>query len=472
MPFKSAANSSSRLRWLLVALALTLAACATIVVWQSRASLGRPKWHDMDFQALEEVQLLQEYISIDTTSGNEIAGAEWLASLLRKHGLEPQVERLASGQANVWAIIEGKRPEALVLHHHIDVFPADPEEWDTPPFEGRIMGPLLVGRGSFDMKSYGVAQLLAFLDVASAARQPEYSLILLATADEETDSRLGADWFAREHPDLIGRFWAVLTEGGANESFEEGIVRYWGVEVGQMRLVRIIACAPTRRRLEELAADLDRIPAGAITVLPAVSQTIQSLAPHRRSPGHVLAMSDPDALDRDRWRVDRLPEFLRLLVFEHIQLLGFADSDPGYKMGLLAWLRPGRSDAEAVAAVERLLPPNLTSGVEFSVEVFPGPDPSPTDHPVYQALTTRLARRGGDAGPYFLPRTLTDSRQFRGAGVPSYGYSPFAFVAAGLGGKDRVNERILLTSYVEGVADYRATVHEIVGLEAASNSPQ
>lgn len=453
-----------RRRWLLIAFALVLVAWGSIKVWQHYNSLERPEWADTDFAAMEEVQLLQEYIAVDTTSGKEAAGAEWLAAKLREHGIEPHVETLAPGQANLWAVIEGKRPEALVLHHHIDVYPVNEENWDTPPFEGRILGPFLAGRGSFDMKSYGVAQLLAFLDVAASGEKPEYSLILLATADEETGSRLGARWFIREHPELVDRFWTVLTEGGANESFEEGAVRYWGVEVGHAQLIEITACAPTQRRLEELALDLLRLPREDVVVLPAVAKTLRALTPHRRSPGHVLAMEEPDRLPRDRWRVDKLPEFLRYLTFDRLEVWGFSNDETGAKLHMGVWRPPGRGPIADRSTLDGLLPPKLTAGVRFSIQIDPGPEPSPSDHPVFETLTRRLASRGGDAGPYVLAATLTDSRDFRSLGIPSYGYSPFAFVAAGLGGKDRDNERILLTSYVDGVEEYRAAVAEIVGL--------
>ena len=456
---------SPRRRGLLVALAVVLLAWGGLVVWQRLIDIDRPAWMDIDFASMPEVQLLQDYIAIDTTSGKEAAGAEWLAARLRERGVEPHIERLATGQANLWAIIEGRRSEALVLHHHIDVYPVVEDNWDTPPFEGRILGPLLAGRGAFDMKSYGVAQLLAFLDVAASGEQPEYSLILLATADEETGSRLGTRWFVRQHPELVERFWTVLSEGGANESFEEGIVRYWGIEVGHMQLINIVACAPTQRRLEELALDLLRRPQEEITVLPVVAETLRALTPHRRSPGHVLAMEDPSKLPRDRWRVDRLPQFLRYLLFDRLEVLGFGEGESGYVMGLIAWRLPGQAPiATNDPTLGGLLPEELAAGVHLSVQIDPGPPSSPIDHPVFATLSRRLAARGSDSGPYMLPATYTDSREFRSRGIPSYGYSPFAFVAAGLGGKDRDNERILLTAYVDGVAEYRRAVTEIVGL--------
>src|SRR5690606_1363032 len=104
----------------------------------------------------------------------------------------PHLEVLGTGDANLWAVIEGEEPEAVVLHHHIDVSDVpDPESWNLPPFAAEIDGPWLYGRGTFDMKSVAIAQLMAFLDVAERAARgdrPRRSVIFLATAAEEVGS--------------------------------------------------------------------------------------------------------------------------------------------------------------------------------------------------------------------------------------------------------------------------------------------
>src|SRR5688572_15228725 len=75
----------------------------------------------------EAVELLQEYIRVDTTNppGNEKAGAVWLAGVLEKNGIKAEIFDTAPGRACVYARLKGtgkKRP--LVLLNHIDVVPA------------------------------------------------------------------------------------------------------------------------------------------------------------------------------------------------------------------------------------------------------------------------------------------------------------------------------------------------------------
>lgn len=449
-----------RRKWLLVGLAVVLLALAAVELYLHMPDF-QPAWVGVDFAAMEEVQLLQEYVAVDTTSGKEIDGAEWLAAQLRKHGIEPHIEKLGTGQANLWAVIEGKHPEALVLHHHIDVREVQPKKWKTPPFEATIDGPLMYGRGVFDMKGYGIAQMLSFLDVARSKVQPEYSLILLATADEETGGRLGTTWFLREHPELIERFLAVVTEGGIAEAVKAGFVRYWGVEVGQMRPAELITCAPTRTRLDDLAEDIALLPAATLELQPEVAEMFTTMASSREQEAHAVALQDPGRLLYDARQLDRLPYYLRILLQDQRRILGIREAEGGgYELGMLALQLP----SDDPVAVDEFLPSTLTNGTSRAVNRFPGSTSSPIDHPVYSILTRRLEdTSSANAGPHLLSYTATDSRNFRAAGIPSYGYSPFGYVAVDTQQVDRHNEKILLTAYVDGVAEYRAAVKEIVG---------
>ena len=68
----------------------------------------------VDWPALqaEAVQILSEYIRINTTNapGNEKAGAEYLARILEREGIEAQIldeEVLGPGRANLYAQLRG-----------------------------------------------------------------------------------------------------------------------------------------------------------------------------------------------------------------------------------------------------------------------------------------------------------------------------------------------------------------------------
>src|SRR5213595_3253989 len=154
----------------------------------------------IDFTAVgaEAVDLLRRYLTIDTTNppGNEIAGARFLADVFDGDGLASEIVESAPGRANVRARLAGDGSlGGIVLHHHIDVVYADRRYWTVDPFGGVVKDGYLWGRGALDMKSTGVAALLAI----KRARIPlKRDLILLATADEEAGSAFGARFVAEQ----------------------------------------------------------------------------------------------------------------------------------------------------------------------------------------------------------------------------------------------------------------------------------
>src|SRR6185369_13184345 len=107
-------------------------------------------------------------------------------------------------RANLYARIRGKQAgDGLMLINHMDVVPASPQGWTKPPFRAEIYGNMMWGRGTFDMKGIGIAQLEAFIAVATAGRPPEHDIVFLATADEESGSGLGTRWLLDHRPDLF-----------------------------------------------------------------------------------------------------------------------------------------------------------------------------------------------------------------------------------------------------------------------------
>src|SRR5262249_5202283 len=153
-----------------------------------------------------------------------------------------EIEVLGNQHANLYAWLEGADKHPLVLHNHIDVESVDPKEWFSPPFEAKIEVPWMYGRGTFDMKSVAIAQLVAMIDLKKSGRPLKRSVLFLATSSEEHGSRLGVRWILRQHPDLVGRFWAVLTEGGAVEARARDEIKYWGTEAAQKRFVDVHVC--------------------------------------------------------------------------------------------------------------------------------------------------------------------------------------------------------------------------------------
>lgn len=106
----------------------------------------------------------------------------------------------------------------VVLLAHQDVVPVEPGtegKWTEPPFEGRVAGGYVWGRGALDDKGSLVALLEAVEHLVAAGAKPRRTVYLAFGYDEEVGGRRGgariADLLASRnvHPQF------VLDEGGA-----------------------------------------------------------------------------------------------------------------------------------------------------------------------------------------------------------------------------------------------------------------
>src|SRR5258705_5192627 len=165
----------------------------------------------------ETVELLQQYLAIDTTNppGNEVAGTRFLAEALGRQSIDSQTVESAPGRANLIARLRGDGSlGGIVLHHHIDVVYADRRYWTLDPFLGVIADGYLYGRGAIDMKSTGILHLAALLALKRARVPLKRDLVFLATADEEAGSEFGAQFIADRRPDwLAGAQYAISDIG-------------------------------------------------------------------------------------------------------------------------------------------------------------------------------------------------------------------------------------------------------------------
>ncbi|MCH7665694.1 MAG: M20/M25/M40 family metallo-hydrolase [Acidobacteria bacterium] len=426
-------------------------------------------WTQIDYAAMPEVDLLRRYLRIDTspTTGSELAGAEFLAAELAALGLEPTIERLGENGANVWAILEGKSREALVLHSHIDVFPIrEPERWNFDPFAAQIDAAWLYGRGVFDMKSVAIVQLLALKSLVESRHRPEKSVIFLATGSEEVGSELGTRWILDQHPELAERFWTVLTEGGIVEPISRREIKYWGIEFAQKRFAAGYFCSRSKEQLLELRARLieNNEHSRAPIITPETRRFFQDYGESRDRDLYRDALLTPENLLARPNDLSQLPPYLRAMFRNEIAAFE-PEPDPGggFRLKVVVHLLPGQSLADAL---KTLVPEWLSHGIPFQIAEPLGADHgSPPDHPVLQALgeAVRSVYAEAPVGTYFLPWSATDSRFFRQEGIDSYGFSPFVVFSTDTFRVDGPNERMSLPGYMSGFEIYRRAVANIAG---------
>ncbi len=145
--------------------------------------------------------LLQDLVRIDSVNPSLVPGAEgeariaaYIADYLRAAGFDVYVDEAAPGRASVMAVLPGTRRNdapGLVLCGHTDTVGI--ANMTDPPFDGRIAGDRLYGRGALDMKA-GVAAILDAARAIAAVGPLEGDLILGLVADEEYAS-VGVEQF-------------------------------------------------------------------------------------------------------------------------------------------------------------------------------------------------------------------------------------------------------------------------------------
>lgn len=455
---------------LYASLGLTLAATIFGIQGLNRASAPptlRYRWAEEDLSRDPRLQLLSRYVQIDTAqpAANERAGAEFLAAELRSVGLEPVIEDLGEGRANLWAIVEGQSPRAVVLHNHIDTDPLGaPEAWVHGPLSGAIVGPAIWGRGTFDMKSVTIAQLEAVKAIVKSGQRPRRSVIFLATGSEEIGSELGMRRILDHHADISSRFDVVLTEGGVVEALETDRLKYWGTEIAQRRRVVVTyegSVADLERLREHLVSGRRR--SGPL-LTPEVREFLALYAPTRDARYLRELLRDPDALLADPKRLDELPPLVRSLFFHEVYT-GRVDvaSDPLHpRLRVVFLLLPGVSFAPVL---DEILPDSVSGGVARRIEEVEPPVPgSPTSNLAYRAIQDVLRRRfpGVVAGPWVQTRSMSDARFVRARGIPAFGFSPFAIVTSDTLSVGASNEHIGIEAFLDGVDIYQEVLTDLV----------
>ncbi|WP_030561014.1 M20/M25/M40 family metallo-hydrolase [Streptomyces aureocirculatus] len=177
----------------------------------------------IDQRALDEVvRFTSELIRIDTTNHGDGAcrerpAAEYAAARLVEAGLAPKLLERTPGRTNVVARIEGTDPgaDALLVHGHLDVVPAEPADWSVHPLSGEIRDGVVWGRGAIDMKNMDAMILAVVRSWARAAVRPRRDIVIAFTADEEASALDGSGFLADKHAELFDGCTEGISESGA-----------------------------------------------------------------------------------------------------------------------------------------------------------------------------------------------------------------------------------------------------------------
>jgi acetylornithine deacetylase/succinyl-diaminopimelate desuccinylase-like protein len=166
--------------------------------------------------------LLRELVEINTSdsAGRTREAAEAMARRLVEAGF-PEADVQVIGHAPRYQTLvaryrgSGVR-KPILLMAHLDVVDARKDDWSFDPYEFRELDGWYYGRGSADNKA-GAAMLVAnFIRLKREGFVPDRDLIMVLSADEETDGN-SISWLLTERRPLVDADFALNTDGGGGE---------------------------------------------------------------------------------------------------------------------------------------------------------------------------------------------------------------------------------------------------------------
>lgn len=162
----------------------------------------------------DPVAVLQKYIQIDTTnSKNDREACQFWSSIFAPYHVNNQTIHI-DDYHNFETSGDQAVKEKILLQNHLDVVPANQDNWEFDPFRGHIEGDFLYGRGALDMKSIGIAQAYALLKLVHENHPRKHLVKFCSLVQEETTSEFGARFYVIHLAKHGYRNLIVLGEGG------------------------------------------------------------------------------------------------------------------------------------------------------------------------------------------------------------------------------------------------------------------
>ncbi|MFI6403768.1 M20/M25/M40 family metallo-hydrolase [Streptomyces sp. NPDC050548] len=395
---------------------------------------------DIDARALDEVvTFTSDLIRIDTTNRGggdcrERPAAEYAAERLAGAGLEPTLLERSKGRTNVVARIEGTDPsaDALLVHGHLDVVPAQAEDWTVHPFSGEIRDGVVWGRGAVDMKNMDAMILALVRAWARTGVRPRRDLVIAFTADEEASAEDGSGFLADRHPGLFEGCTEGISESGAFTFHDGGGREIYPIAAGERGTAWLKLTAHGRaghgskvnheNAVTRLAAAITRIGEydWPLRLTPTVRAALTELAS--------LYGLEPDLDDIDLL-LAKLGPAAKLVEPVVRNSANPTMLNAGYKVNVI----PG----EAVAFVDGRCLPGGEDEFRTTLDRLTGPDvdwefhhrevalQAPVDSPTYARMRAAVEEFApeGHVVPYCMSGG-TDAKQFSRLGITGYGFAP------------------------------------------------
>ncbi|MGW1353262.1 M20/M25/M40 family metallo-hydrolase [Streptomyces sp. sk2.1] len=398
----------------------------------------------VDQRALDEsVTFTSELIRIDTTNRGdgecrERPAAEYVAERLADAGLEPTLLERTPGRTNVVARIPGTDPsaDALLVHGHLDVVPAEAADWTVHPFSGEVRDGVVWGRGAIDMKNMDAMVLAVVRAWARTGVRPRRDIVIAYTADEEASADDGSGFLADRHAALFEGCTEGISESGAFTFHAGPDMPLYPIAAGERGTAWLKLTAHGKaghgskvnrnNAVSALAAAVARIGEHTwpVRLTPTVRAALTEIAAlHGISPDLDAPGFDVDGL------LDKLGPAADLVRPTVRNSSNPTMLEAGYKVNVIPGhatafvdgrMLPGAED-EFHTTLDRLTGPH----VDWEFHHREVPLQAPVDSPTFAKLRAAIERfdPDGHVVPYCMSGG-TDAKQFSRLGITGYGFSP------------------------------------------------
>ena len=400
-----------------------------------------PLIHAQD-DAVDILQALIRFASVNDGTGRgkgEREAAEYVAGQLAEVGVETQLFESATNRTSVVARIAGedRSRDALLIHGHLDVVPADPKEWTYDPFAAEIADGCVWGRGAVDMLDMNAMTLAVVRDRLRTGRKPPRDVVLAFVADEEAGGVFGAQWLVQNQPGLFeGCTEAISEVGGFSLSVNDDL-RLYLIETAQkgMAWMRLTAkgtaghgsMTSTDNAVTKLCEAVARLGAHEFPI--HVTKTVRAFLDQV---GETFQIElDPNDMEAT---VAKLGPIARIVGATLRNTANPTMLDAGYKHNVI----PG----SAHAMVDGRFLPGFEDVWEQEIDAILGPDivreythydialETEFEGALVEAMSSAL--KAEDPGAQTVPYMLsggTDAKSFSRLGMRCFGFSPLKLPA-------------------------------------------
>jgi acetylornithine deacetylase/succinyl-diaminopimelate desuccinylase-like protein len=388
------------------------------------------------------VDLLQSLIRFDTTNppGNESECISFINGVLMNAGIETKILAKSPERPNLIARLPGQGNAApLLLYGHVDVVTTEKQQWQHPPFAGKLIDGYVWGRGALDMKG-GIAMMVAaFLRAKAENMKPAGDIVLTILSDEEAGGDFGAKFLVENHPEeFAGIHYAIGEFGGF--TFSVGKRRFYPIQVAEKQIcwlrvtlrgpgghgsipVRGGAMARLSRFLQQL--DARRLPVHVTkparlmfeTMAAALGGTSGLLIGQLLNPGltdGILSLLG----ERGRLFDPLLHNTVSPTILQGSDKINVIPSEVTVELD--GRLLPGFAPGDLVSELQKI----VEAETEFETLRY-DPGPGEPDMGMFNSLANILKEADPNGVPVpMLLSGVTDGRFFSRLGIQTYGFLP------------------------------------------------